>query len=109
MQEKPEKSGELVKSFRTRAGLTIEKAAGLADITERYLYRIENEGKIPSFEVVCKLVETLSIPGDFVFYPQKALHDPDVEEITRMLYRCDKRSLKIVKAVLRAILDDPRE
>ena len=109
MQEKPEKFGELVKSFRTRASLTIEKAAGLADITERYLYRIENEGKIPSFEVVCKLVETLSIPGDFVFYPQKALHDPDVEEITRMLYRCDKRSLKIVKAVLRAILDDPRE
>lgn len=109
MQEKPEKFGELVKSFRTRASLTIEKAAGLADITERYLYRIENEGKIPSFEVVCKLVEILSIPGDSVFYPQKTVHDPDVEEITHMLYRCDKRSLKIVKSVLRAILDDPRE
>ena len=109
MQEKPEKSGELVKSFRTRAGLTIEKTAGLADITERYLYRIENEGKIPSFEVACKLVEVLSIPGDSVFYPQKAVHDPDVEEITHMLYCYDKRSLKIVKAVLRAVLEDSQE
>lgn len=109
MQEKPEKFGELVKSFCARTSLTIDEVAARADITSRYLYRIENEGKIPAFEVMSKLVRVLSIPGDYVFYSQKAVHDPDVEEITHMLYRCDKRSLKIVKAVLRAILDDQQE
>ena len=43
MQDNPEKFSEIVKHFRTRAGLTVEKVAEQADITERYLYRIENE------------------------------------------------------------------
>lgn len=39
------------------------------------------------------------------FYPkEKVASDLDVEEVIHMLYRCDERSLKIVKAVLRATL-----
>ena len=106
MQDNPEKFSDLVKHFRARAGLTVEKVAEQANITDRYLYRIENEDKKPSFDVLGRLVRALSIPGDYVFYSkEKVSHDPDVEEIVHMLYRCDKRSLKIVKAVLRAILD----
>ncbi len=56
---------------------------------------------------MCKIVQTLSIPGDLVFYPkEKVTGDLDVEEAVHMLYRCDKHSLKIVKAVLRVILGD---
>ena len=62
MQDNPEKFSEIVKHFRTRAGLTVEKVAEQADITERYLYRIENEDKTPSFDVLGRLVRTLSIP-----------------------------------------------
>lgn len=67
----------------------------------------ENGGQVPSFDIMCKIVQTLSIPGDLVFYPkEKVTSDLDVEEVIHMLYRCDERSLKIVKAVLRAILGD---
>ncbi len=107
MQDNPEKFSDIVKQFRARANLTVEKVAEQADITERYLYRIENEDKTPSFDVLGRLVRTLSIPADYIFYPkEKVAHDPDIEEIVHMLYRCDKHSLKIVKAVLRAILED---
>lgn len=106
MQDNPEKFSDIVKHFRARTGLTVEKVAEQANITERYLYRIENEDKTPSFDVLGRLVRVLSIPGDYIFYSkEKVSHDPDVEEIVHMLYRCDKRSLTIVKAVLRAILD----
>ena len=106
MQDKPEKFSDIVKHFRARAEFTVEKVAELANITERYLYRIENEDKTPSFDVLGRLVRALSIPGDYIFYAkEKVSHDPDVEEIIHMLYRCDKRALNIVKAVLRAILD----
>lgn len=106
MQDKPEKFSDIVKDFRARANLTVEKVAEQADITERYLYRIENENKTPSFDVLGRLVRTLSIPGDYIFYPkEKVLHDLDVQEITQMLYRCNKNSLKIVKAVLRVLLE----
>lgn len=73
----------------------------------RYVYRIENGGQIPSFDIMCKIVQTLSIPGDLVFYPkEKVTSDLDVQEVIHMLYQCDERSLKIVKAVLRAILGE---
>ena len=74
MQDNPEKFSEIVKHFRTRAGLTVEKVAEQADITERYLYRIENEDKTPSFDVLGRLVRTLSIPGDYIFTPKKRCH-----------------------------------
>lgn len=106
MQDKPEKFSDIVKDFRARANLTVEKVAEQADITERYLYRIENENKTPSFDVLGRLVRTLSIPGDYIFYPKERVsHDLDVQEITQMLYRCNKNSLKIVKAVLRVLLE----
>lgn len=101
----PELFGEIAKSARIQAELTIEMVAERADITERYLYRIENEGKKPSFDVLYRLIRVLSIPADSVFYPEKAIRDPEVEEIVHMLYGCDQRSLQIVKATLRAALD----
>ena len=59
----PDTLGVTVKSARKNADMTIEELAERIDVTERYLYRIENEGKKPSFEVLYKLVET---PPNFV-------------------------------------------
>lgn len=107
MQGEPEQFGALEKEFRDRAKLTVDALAGRVGISDRYVYRVENGGQVPSFDIMCKIVQTLSIPGDLVFYPkEKVTSDLDVEEVIHMLYRCDERSLKIVKAVLRAILGD---
>lgn len=107
MQGEPEQFGALEKEFRDRAKLTVDALAGRVGISDRYVYRVENGGQVPSFDIMCKIVQTLSISGDLVFYPkEKVTSDLDVEEVIHMLYRCDERSLKIVKAVLRAILGD---
>ena len=107
MQGNPEPFGILEKEFRARATLTVDALSARVGVTDRYVYRIENGGQIPSFDIMRKIVQTLSIPGDLVFYPkEKVTSDLDVEEAVHMLYRCDKHSLKIVKAVLRAILED---
>lgn len=60
MHNKPETLGCIIKTARENAGITIEALANKADITERYLYRIENEGKKPSFDVLHKLVRELN-------------------------------------------------
>ena len=52
MHNKPETLGCIIKAARENAGITIEALADKANITERYLYRIENEGKKPSFDVL---------------------------------------------------------
>ena len=52
MHTEHETLGDIIKSARQKADITIEELANRVNITERYLYRIENEGKKPSFDVL---------------------------------------------------------
>ena len=105
MKDQPGTLGGVIKATREKAGITIEVLAEKAGITERYLYRIENEDKKPSFGVLCKLIRELSISPDLIFYPEKAFEDSEIENVTRMLYKCDERSLAVVKATVKALID----
>ena len=105
MHKQPEKLGDIIKAAREKADITIEALAYRAGITERYLYRIENEGKKPSFDVLYKLIRELSISPDLIFYPEKPSKDSEVENLLRMLSDCDERSLEVVKATVKALID----
>ena len=109
MHNKPETLGRIIKTARENAGITIEALASKVDITERYLYRIENEGKKPSFDVLHKLVRELNISADSIFYPEKPSKDSEVENLLRMLSACDERSWEVVKATAKALIDTTPE
>lgn len=61
MQNIPEILKDVIKSARQRSEITIEEFADKVDVTECYLYHIENENKKPSFDVLFRLVRELSI------------------------------------------------
>lgn len=110
MHKEHETLGDIIKSARQKADITIEELANRVNITERYLYRIENEGKKPSFDVLRKLVRELSILPESIFYPEKLVEDSEVENLIRMMYNCDERSMAIIKATIKAAIDSqPRE
>lgn len=83
--------GDIVKGARQKSDLTMEELASRVGITERYLYRIENEGKKPSYEVLYKLIRELSIAPDLIFYPDKPSKDEDaeIENLLRLLCNCE--------------------
>ena len=97
MHNQPETLGNIIKSARQRADITMENLAEKVGITERYLYRIENEGKKPSYDVLYKLIRELSILPDSIFYPEKPSKDSEIENLLRMLYSCDERSLEVIR------------
>ena len=105
VREIPNNLGEIIKKSRKKAGITIEALANKLEITERYLYRIENEGKKPSFEVLYKLIRELSISPDLIFYPEKPTKDSEVENLLRQFSDCDERSLEVIKATAKALID----
>ena len=105
MHNIPEILGVIIKSARQRANITMESLAEKVGITERYLYRIENEGKVPKFDVLKKLVRELAIDANSIFYPEKPSKDSEIEDLVRTLYSCDDRSMKIVKATAKAALE----
>ena len=104
MHKNTETLGQVIKKARKHHNLTIEALAEKIGVSERYLYRIENEGKKPSFDVLYSLVRTLSISSDSIFYPEKPSKESEIEDLVRMLYNCNERDLEIVKAVVKAIL-----
>lgn len=79
-------------------------------VGERFIYRIENEGKKPSYDILYKLIRELSILPDQIFFPEKQIEDSEMETLVRMLYNCDERSMQIIKATIKAALDSqPKE
>lgn len=106
MHNQPDTLGNIIKLARENQDITVETLSDKVGITERYLYRIENEGKKPSFDVLYKLIRELSISSDSIFYPEKTYINSDIENLIRMLYSCDKRSLFVVKATINALLNN---
>lgn len=105
MHNQPDTLGTVIKSAREKAGLTVEALCERIGITERYLYRIENEGKKPRYDVLYKLIRELSIEPNHIFYPEKQSEDSEIGELLRMLTVCDARALQVVKATIRAFID----
>ena len=105
VHEIPEILGDVIKVARIRADITMEALADRVGITERYLYRIENERKKPSFDVLYRLIRELAIPPDLIFYPEKLTDDSEMDAFIRTLYSCDEHSMAIIKATVKAALE----
>lgn len=100
MQNTPEILGDVIKAARQRSGITMEELAYKVGVTERYLYRIENENKKPSFDVLFQLIRELSIFPDEIFYPEMNNVNLDLEQLIRMLYTLDPETLIIIKSIV---------
>ena len=97
--------GDVIKSARQNSEFTMEALAAKIGVSERYLYRIENEGQKPSFDVLNKLIHELSIDPERIFYPDKSSKESEVENLARMLYECDERALKVIKATIKTLIE----
>ncbi len=98
MQNQHEILGEIIKNARAKADMTVETLANKVGVTERFIYRIENEGKKPSYEILYKLIRELAIVPDQIFFPEKQVQESEMESLVRMLYSCDERSIQIIKS-----------
>jgi len=105
----PESPGPVLKAARERAGITIEALADKIDISERYLYRIENEGKKPSYDVLYRLIHELGFSSEQIFYPEKQSENPEIDQLVYMLYKCDRRALEVIKAVVATLINTAPE
>lgn len=105
MHNHHETLGEIIKNARTKADITVEALANKVGVSERFIYRIENEGKKPSYDILYKLIRELAIIPDQIFFPEKQIEETEMEKLVRMLYSCDERSMKIIKATIKAALE----
>ncbi|MBQ7938377.1 MAG: helix-turn-helix transcriptional regulator [Oscillospiraceae bacterium] len=106
MHKKHDILGDVIKSARQNSDFTMESLAAKIGVTERHLYRIENEGQKPSFDVLFKLIRELSIDPDKIFYPEKLSKESEIENLIRMLYSCDNRILKTIISTAKVLIKE---
>lgn len=82
----------------------IDKASYQAYAT-RYIMAIENENKHPSMQVLFKIIRTLKISADTIFYPEIQHTDREKEQIIHMIQLCSDKEIKIAAATIKALLD----
>ena len=98
--------GDVIKTARQNSDFTMESLAAKIGVTERHLYRIENEGQKPSFDVLFKLVRELSINPDKIFYPEKLSKESEIENLIRMLCSCNNRTLKTIISTAKVLIKE---
>lgn len=102
--------GMTIKDARLSMGLTQDQLAERLGISTRYTMLIENSHKKPKYALLFKIIRELNIQPDLIFYPEKPYKDSQIEDLIRMLYNCDERSIKVIKATVKAALDSqPKE
>ncbi len=106
MEDKHVHFGLAIKNARLDCGLTQEALAERAGISCRYLIAIENEGRIPKLPTVYRLIHSLHISADRIFYPEQPPKDTERAQLTHMLEACSDRDIHILLCTARAMLQE---
>ncbi len=101
--------GVILKDEREAKNYSREQIADRAKISVRYLTAIENEGRKPSYKVLYRLIRSIGISADLVFYPEEQNQDTDYAQLVRLIQQCDVRDRKVVLAVVEALLADKKD
>lgn len=103
------KIGAILKEERLKLGYTRDQIAERADIGTRYLIAIENDEKKPKFDVLYRLLHSLGISADKLFYPKiTGNDDEDYLHLVRLLQSCNERDYKVVTAMIDTLVDTRR-
>ena len=100
--------GAVIKNARLNKSFTQEQLAEKIGVGPRHIMAIENEGKYPSYEVLCNLIQSLDISADLIFRPQNSEHTIEQEQFVREFLACNQREQKIISETMRVMLREIR-
>lgn len=98
------KMGLYFKKARTDQKLTYEELAEMSGISSRYLKEIENRGNVPSFDKIKKLICTLNISSDPLFYEENHTDNLDYKRLQMYLSKCSADQITTILAIVEAYL-----
>ena len=98
--------GMRIKELRTIRKLSQEQLAGKADISPKYMSRIEMGQQFPSINVITKLANALQVElKDFFEFANEVRNTKELKEIISVLLKeTDDERLRIAVKVLRALV-----
>lgn len=96
--------GRNLKQARLDKKYTREQLAERMDISVRYLTAIENETRRPGLEVLYRLIHSLGISADVIFYSDNG-KDTDDQHIMYLYQNCSDRDKVLIRNLLDSMSD----
>ena len=97
--------GPLIKESRQKLEMTQEQLAERIGVTARYVMAIENEGKIPAFDVLFNIVQTLGISSEAILYPGNTLSSENEQQFNCLFNLLNKRDKHIIISTIQKMLE----
>ena len=97
--------GDIIRDARLKNKMTISQLSELLGISDRYLLKIENENKIPSFKVMNKIINILTIDANEFYYINYKVENTKYNQICLKLKNCDEYVLTVLEATLDAMVN----
>lgn len=99
--------GRILRAAREAKGLTQVELSKETSVAARTIMDIENDKRYPTYEVFYRLIRTLEISADHVFWPDKLTHTTEHEQLYRALQSCSQQEqaifMKIAWAYVQAV------
>jgi len=96
--------GEAIQAGRNKMDLSREQLAELVDLSLRYIVSIENESKKPSFNALSRLIRTLGVDANDIFYPENRAENTPAGRVFRLLQQCEEHEIRAVAAMVETLL-----
>ena len=96
--------GQALKRAREAKGMTREQLAGIIDKAPRHIQAIENEGQLPSVDLLFQLASMFDISIDqYIFPDDHGGKSSTRRQVDSLLDRLDDRELAIIAATADAL------
>jgi len=100
--------GSIIQSARIAREMTQTALADKIEVSLRTIIAIETGKRNPTFEVLYKIIQELSIPADLIFRPEDVTGTPEQEQFIREFRDANQQEQRIAIASARGIWKELR-
>lgn len=100
--------GAIIQGARISRGMTQTALADKIEVSLRTIIAIETGKRNPTFEVLYKIIQELSIPSDLIFRPEGVPGTPEQEQFIREFRDANEQEQRIAIASVRGIWKELR-
>ncbi len=79
------KIGVILKAARENKRMTQTALAKAIGVSSRTIMDIENDKRLPTFDVLTDIIHALGLPSDYIFWPEQTAYEPEDEQLLRAL------------------------
>lgn len=97
--------GSVIRKYRKERGYTQSALAEKMGITQRQVMYIENSQSFPKFETLCKFIDILNIPPEYLFRPLSSDDNEQLDDIVELLHACHPEDHTLVYATLQTLIE----